>query len=104
MLVISLLVPVVLLTSCTSLEKAPDPVVVEVPSLDHLRPPYLPEGLIDQPRTEKDILHNSVVYEFAMYEWMVYSIALEYKSKEMPDQIKKIFDGLQAVLKGEGGS
>lgn len=78
--------------------------VVEVPSLDHLRPPYLPEGLIDQPRTEKDILHNSVVYEFAMYEWMVYSIALEYQGKEMPDHAKAVYDGLQAFLKDSGGS
>lgn len=104
MLAISLLAPVALLTSCNSLGKLPDPVVVEVPSLDHLRPPYLPGGLIEQPRTEKDILHNSIVYEFAMYDWMVYAIALEYQGKEMPDQVKKIFEGLQAVLKEEGGT
>ncbi|WP_332448085.1 hypothetical protein [Sphaerochaeta sp.] len=78
--------------------------MVEIPSLDNLRPPYLPEGLIDEPKTEKDILHNSVVYEFAMYDWMVYSIALEYRGKEMPEQARKVFDGLQAILKGEGGS
>jgi hypothetical protein len=72
--------------------------------MDHLRPPYLPDGLIDQPATEKEILHNSMVYEFAMYDWMVYAIALEYRGKEMPDQAKKIFKGLQSILKEEGGS
>jgi hypothetical protein len=94
-----------LLTSCISLkEKLPGPVVVELPSLDHLRPPYLPDGLLDQPTTEMEILHNSVVYEFAMYDWMVYAIALEYRGNEMPDQAKKIYDGLQSILKEKGGS
>jgi hypothetical protein len=36
-----------------------------------------PVGLIVEPQTSGDVLHNSVVWEFWGYEWQDYAFALE---------------------------
>lgn len=46
---------------------------IEIPTLTAVRPPLVPAGLIDDPQSAADILHNSVVYEFAMYDWQDYA-------------------------------
>ena len=96
---ISLIVPSVLLISCSSLG-TPDPPATIKPlvTIEHVKPPILPPGLIEYPKAESEILHNSVVYEFGMYRWIVYTLALEYKDKQMPAQLEAVLDELNSML------
>ena len=36
-----------------------------------------PVGLIDSPKTDSELLHNSVVWEFWAYEWQDFAFGLE---------------------------
>lgn len=56
--------------------------VVEVPlyvlpTLDAFEPDRVPADLIAEPMTDADILHNSVQFEFLMYDWQDYADALK---------------------------
>jgi len=37
----------------------------------------MPEGLIEKPQTSKDVLHNSVLWEFWGYDWQDYALDQE---------------------------
>jgi hypothetical protein len=42
----------------------------------------VPVGLIDEPLTDADLLHNSVSFEFLLYDWQDYADSLaEYLGK-----------------------
>jgi hypothetical protein len=44
----------------------------------------MPEGLIENPQTSKEVLSNSVVWEFWGYDWQDYALSQE----EFIDDIK----------------
>jgi hypothetical protein len=37
----------------------------------------MPDDLVAEPQTSKDVLHNSVIWEFWGYDWQDYAFALE---------------------------
>lgn len=47
---------------------------VEMPVLTAVRPPIVPDGLIVAPKSTADVLHNSIVYEHALYDWQDYAL------------------------------
>lgn len=75
LLLISLLVLMLVLIGCRTL--VPQTVEVKIPTLQAFRPPLAPENLIENPQTSKDVLHNSVIFEFWAYEWQDYAMSLE---------------------------
>jgi len=48
----------------------------ELPSLTAFEPSLAPVGLVLEPETQQDLLHNSVTWEFWGYEWQDYAISL----------------------------
>lgn len=74
MLPISLLVLMLVLTGCqTKVVEVPQYVL---PTLDAFEPPRVPTDLIAEPMTDADLLHNSVRFEFLLYDWQDYADAL----------------------------
>lgn len=74
MLPISLLVLALVLTGCqTRIVEVPQYVL---PTLDAFEPPRVPADLIDEPMTDADLLHNSVRFEFLLYDWQDYADGL----------------------------
>lgn len=65
---------VLVLSSCKTSEK---PIEYELPSLDAFEPSLAPEGLIEEPKTQKDLMHNAITWEFWGYEWQDYALSLE---------------------------
>ncbi len=56
--------------------------VVEVPTyvlptLDAFEPDRVPFNLVSEPMTDADLLHNSVQFEFLMYDWQDYADSLK---------------------------
>jgi len=47
-----------------------------IPSLNAFEPERIPTNLVAEPMTDADLLHNSVQYEFSLYEWQDYANAL----------------------------
>lgn len=48
----------------------------ELPSLSAFEPSLAPVGLVMEPETQQELLHNSVTWEYWGYEWQDYSFAL----------------------------
>ena len=80
LLLISLIVCAIVLTGCqTKVVEVPRYVL---PTLDAFEPDRVPADLIAEPMTDADLLHNSVKFEFSMYDWQDYADALgEYLDK-----------------------
>ena len=69
------LVLVLVLSGCqTKVVEVPTYVL---PTLDAFEPDRVPVNLIEEPMTDADLLHNSVQYEFLMYDWQDYADALK---------------------------
>jgi len=86
-LLISLLALVLALTGCqTKVVEVPRYVL---PTLDALEPPRVPTNLIEEPMTDADLLHNSVQFEFLMYDWQDYADA----SKAYLERIREMLAG-----------
>ena len=54
-----------------------------IPSFDVFEPPRVPVDLIEEPMTDADLIHNSVQFEFLLYDWQDYADGL----KEYLDQV-----------------
>lgn len=81
-----LIVLALVLTGC---ETTKDPVeIIVIPELQAFRPPYAPE-LIPVVQTDADLLHNSVQFEFLMYDWQDYAEALERYIQDIRDILKR---------------
>ncbi|HQO79085.1 MAG TPA: hypothetical protein PLG17_11315 [Thermodesulfobacteriota bacterium] len=52
-------------------------VELSIPTLEAFQPALMPENLIAEPQTSKDLLHNSATWEFWGYEWQDYALGLE---------------------------
>ena len=76
---------IVLLLGCETIPPEPTTEYI-IPSLDAFEPPRVPTDLIDEPQTDADLLHNSIQYEFLMYDWQDYADGLA----RYIDQIRKI--------------
>lgn len=61
-----------------------------LPTLDAFEPPRVPAGLIEEPMTDTDLLHNSVQIEFLLYDWQDYADAL----KSYMEHIRGMLGGL----------
>jgi hypothetical protein len=48
-----------------------------LPTLDAFEPERVPFDLIAEPLTDVDLLHNSVRYEFLLYDWQDYADAMK---------------------------
>lgn len=48
-----------------------------IPSLEAFEPPRIPADLIAEPMTDIDLLHNSIQFEFSLYEWQDYADAMK---------------------------
>ena len=70
------------LGSCQSVPKV---IEYELPSLKAFEPTLAPVGLIAEPITDSELLHNSVIWEFWAYEWQDYAFSLEDYIKELSD-------------------
>ena len=81
-----MLVLALVLSGCRTIEEPVE--IIVIPELNAFRPPYLPE-LIATPQTGADLLHNSVQYEFLLYDWQDYADALERYIQDIRDILKK---------------
>ena len=61
-----------------------------LPTLDAFEPERIPTDLITEPMIDADLLHNSVQYEFALYEWQDYA-----------DALKRYLNQVRALVGGE---
>ena len=57
-----------------------------IPSFDFFEPLRVPEDLIEEPMTDADLVHNSVQFEFLLYDWQDYADGL----KKSLDQVRKL--------------
>lgn len=74
LLLISLLALAIALSGCqTKVVEVPRYIL---PTLDAFEPPRVPDGLIDEPLTDADLLRNSVAFEFLLYDWQDYADSL----------------------------
>lgn len=73
------------LTACRTTQKS---VETTYPTLKVPRPPLVPDGLLADPQTDVDLLHNSVRFEFLMYDWQDYAIALEDYMQDVGVNVK----------------
>jgi hypothetical protein len=73
----------IVLSGCRTIS-APQSVELSLPTLKAFRPPLMPEGLIENPQTSKEVLSNSVIWEFWGYDWQDYALSQE----EYIDDIK----------------
>lgn len=73
-LLISMLVLVLALSGCRTVVQS---VELSLPTLEAFRPALMPDSLIAEPQASKDLLHNSVTWEFFSYDWQDYALALE---------------------------
>ena len=64
------------LSGCRTIQ-VPQSVELSLPTLKAFRPPLMPEGLIENPQTSKDVLHNAVLWEFWGYDWQDYALDQE---------------------------
>ena len=71
-----MLVLVIVLSGCRTI-KVPQNVELSLPTLKAFRPPLMPDDLVAEPQTSKDVLHNAVTWEFFSYDWQDYAFALE---------------------------
>ncbi len=69
-----MLVLVLALSGCRTVVQS---VELSLPTLEAFQPDLMPEGLIAEPQTSKDVLHNSVTWEFWGYNWQEYALGLE---------------------------
>ncbi len=58
-----------------------------IPSFDVFEPPRVPIDLIEKPMTDADILHNSVQFEFLLYDWQDYADGLSAYVESIRDVI-----------------
>ena len=56
-----MLVLVIALSGCRTVVQD---VELKLPTLEAFRPALMPDDLVAEPQTSKDILHNSVIWEF----------------------------------------
>lgn len=56
---------------------APSSIEYQAPTLDAFRPSWAPVDLIAEPQTDRDLLHNSVIWEYWGYAWQDFALALE---------------------------
>jgi hypothetical protein len=70
-----LLVLALALSGCRTTQQPS--VEITFPTLEAFRPVFVPEDLVAEPQTDADLMHNSVRFEFLMYAWQDYAIALE---------------------------
>ena len=68
---------------------ATEPPQYVLPSLDAFEPERTPPDLIAEPMTDADLLHNSIQYEFALYEWQDYADALKKYLAEIRSSMLK---------------
>ena len=73
-LLLNLSVLLLVLGSCQSVPKE---IEYKLPTLDAFEPTLAPVGLIAEPLTDSELLHNSVVWEFWAYEWQDFALGLE---------------------------
>ncbi len=57
------------------------------PTFDTFEPPRVPTNLIEEPMTDADILHNSVQFEFLLYDWQDYADGLSAYVESIRDVI-----------------
>ncbi len=69
-----MLVLVLVLSGCRTVVQS---VELSLPTLEAFRPALMPENLIAEPQTSKDLLYNSATWEFFSYDWQDYALALE---------------------------
>jgi hypothetical protein len=74
----------VLIAGCQTTEPVQQPTYT-FPSLDAFEPPRVPVDLIDEPQTDVDLLHNSIQYEFLLYDWQDYADSLKDYIGEIRD-------------------
>lgn len=83
---ISILALALVLISCKTTSPS---VELVIPTLEAFRPPLMPEGLIPEPQTAEEILHNSVLFEFWAYDWQDYAMALEAQIEGIRVDVKQ---------------
>jgi len=69
-----MLVLVIALSGCRTVVQD---VELKLPTLEAFRPALMPDDLVAEPQTSKDVLHNAVTWEFFSYDWQDYALALE---------------------------
>ena len=65
---------VIVLVGCKTIDTK---IEYHIPSLTAFRPSMAPVGLLEFPKTDKDLMHNLVTFEFWAYEWQDYGLASE---------------------------
>lgn len=69
-----MLVLVIALSGCRTVVQD---VELKLPTLEAFRPALMPDNLVAEPQTSKDVLYNAVTWEFWGYDWQDYAFALE---------------------------
>lgn len=83
-LLLNLSVLLLVLGSCQSVPKE---IEYKLPTLDAFEPTLAPVGLVAEPLTDSELLHNSVLWEFWAYEWQDFAFAL----KDWNNELKVLF-------------
>lgn len=88
LLLISLLVSLLVLSGCRTIEKQP---VIVLPTLDAFRPPLIPD-LIADPKTDKELMENCITWEFFSYDWQDYGLAYDKLYIDLKEALKEFID------------
>ena len=88
LLLISLLGLLLVLSSCKTIERYP---VVVLPTLEAFRPPMTPD-IIAEPKTDKELMQNNVIWEFFSYRWQDYGLAYDQLYKDLQEDLKEFID------------
>jgi hypothetical protein len=76
------------LSGCKTIERYP---VVVLPTLEAFRPQMVPE-LIAEPKTDKDLLYNLVIWEYFSNDWQDYGLAYDQLYKDLQEDLKEFID------------